>query len=252
MSNDYDKQPGDEALSERYRSLPDEQPPAELDAAILAAAHRQAARSGGTGRSHKRHWYLPLSAAAVVLISVSVVVKLVVDERALQPNDEMALPVPQKQLQSLEMEHRELPRPAAAMAPKSVPRAPDAAMPLQDAEDVSAAGGSFTTNSVQSEPALSTAAEEAKKAELTRESVSSSARFMRIAPTANFADSKVAGNEGSERLQQWLDKLQKLLDAGDDEALKTQLSAFRREYPEYSLPASLAQWENKNRPGKSD
>jgi hypothetical protein len=59
---------GDERVSQRYRELGAEEPPRELDAAILAAAHR--------GAGARRRWYLPLAAAAVIVLSVAVTVHM--------------------------------------------------------------------------------------------------------------------------------------------------------------------------------
>ncbi len=57
----------DPELSERYRALGREEPPRELDAKILAAAR---ARSG------LRRWVLPLSVAAVIVLSVTVTLEM--------------------------------------------------------------------------------------------------------------------------------------------------------------------------------
>jgi hypothetical protein len=57
----------DEKLAERYRALGREEPPAELDASILAASRRAAG-----ARPRLRRWALPLSLAAVIVLSVTV------------------------------------------------------------------------------------------------------------------------------------------------------------------------------------
>ena len=59
----------DEQLGERYRALGREEPPAEIDASILAASRRAA-------QSRRRRWVLPLSIAAVIVLSVSVTLQL--------------------------------------------------------------------------------------------------------------------------------------------------------------------------------
>ncbi len=66
--------PGDPQLGRLYRESAREEPPAHLDAAILAAAHRKVdARPRSIGSSWARSWRLPVSIAAVVVLSVSVV-----------------------------------------------------------------------------------------------------------------------------------------------------------------------------------
>lgn len=64
----------DPGLARLYREAAQEEPPAHLDAAILAAAHRDiGVRPWATGSAWLRSWRLPVSIAAVVLLSVSLV-----------------------------------------------------------------------------------------------------------------------------------------------------------------------------------
>ena len=63
---------GDSALSRAYRETGREEPPAHLDAAILAQARAATVpRRGG-----KPRWFMPLSLAATVVLSVGVVLLL--------------------------------------------------------------------------------------------------------------------------------------------------------------------------------
>jgi hypothetical protein len=61
----------DDRLTERYRALGREEPPRELDARILAASRRATRSSGGP-----RRWALPLSIAALLVLSVSVTLQM--------------------------------------------------------------------------------------------------------------------------------------------------------------------------------
>lgn len=61
----------DDKVRERYRVLGRDEPPPELDARILDAARRAAARRPG-----RRRWVLPVSIAAVVVLSVSVALQV--------------------------------------------------------------------------------------------------------------------------------------------------------------------------------
>jgi hypothetical protein len=63
--------PADDRIVERYRALGRAEPPAELDATILAAARRAA-----SSRPGRRRWMLPVSIAAVVVLSVSVALQV--------------------------------------------------------------------------------------------------------------------------------------------------------------------------------
>ena len=60
----------DARVSARYRALGREQPPPQLDAAILAASRRR----------HSR-WVVPVSIAAVVVLAVGVTLRVQIEER---------------------------------------------------------------------------------------------------------------------------------------------------------------------------
>ncbi len=76
----------DPRLARLYEAASGEEPPAALDAAILAAARREVSARpqvvGGGGQTSippvraKRNWYVPVSIAAVMVLSVSLVMTL--------------------------------------------------------------------------------------------------------------------------------------------------------------------------------
>jgi hypothetical protein len=63
----------DARLDRLYREAGSEMPPARLDAAILAAAHREVVARPRPLSSMLRRWRVPVSIAAVVVLSVSLV-----------------------------------------------------------------------------------------------------------------------------------------------------------------------------------
>jgi len=69
MTGDLERDP---RLEKAYRAGAHEEPPAHLDAAIRAAA-RRAVGAGPVGAMRFRNWSVPLSLAAVVVLSVTVV-----------------------------------------------------------------------------------------------------------------------------------------------------------------------------------
>ncbi len=78
---------GDSAMSRLYRRDADEQPDAQLDARILAQARRGVARKSRVAHSpFARHWIVPTSLAAVLVLSLSVV--LLMPDPALKPTVE--------------------------------------------------------------------------------------------------------------------------------------------------------------------
>ena len=63
----------DSGLDRLYHEVPRDEPPARLDAAILAAAHRAVGARPRPASERLRAWRVPVSIAAVVVLSVSVV-----------------------------------------------------------------------------------------------------------------------------------------------------------------------------------
>jgi negative regulator of sigma E activity len=63
-------------ISRRYRELAREEPPREIDEAILAAARRatDVRPAPLVVPSGRRRWYFPLAAAAVIVLAVAVTV----------------------------------------------------------------------------------------------------------------------------------------------------------------------------------
>ncbi|HSC97039.1 MAG TPA: hypothetical protein VLC73_18965 [Burkholderiales bacterium] len=64
----------DPRIERLYRDAAREEPPARLDAAILAAARREAGAGPRSLASKLRRWHVPISIAAVVVASVSLVI----------------------------------------------------------------------------------------------------------------------------------------------------------------------------------
>lgn len=63
----------DPGLDRVYRAAGRDEPPARLDAAILAAAHREVGARPRAATSVLRRWQVPVSIAAVIVLSVSLV-----------------------------------------------------------------------------------------------------------------------------------------------------------------------------------
>jgi hypothetical protein len=83
-----DRLPEEHALSRAYDRAPREAPPAALDRAILAAARAAVAVPRGRASFAKR-WAVPLSVAAVAVLSVTVVLRLS-EQGALEPSRKSA------------------------------------------------------------------------------------------------------------------------------------------------------------------
>src|SRR4030095_522128 len=84
----------DPKVSRRYRELGAEEPPRELDQAILAAAHRAADRPHAplVTPAGRHRWYFAFGAAAILVLAVAVTVQ--VERQRPDPEAISASPAP--------------------------------------------------------------------------------------------------------------------------------------------------------------
>lgn len=68
----------DPKITRRYRQLGEEEPPRELDQAILAAAHRAAGRAHAplVTPAGRHRWYFAFGAAAILVLAVAITVQM--------------------------------------------------------------------------------------------------------------------------------------------------------------------------------
>ena len=83
--------PGETGVARAYHDAPNETPPAALDAKILAAAHRAVAKPKTRGPVRSQ-WTVPLSTAAVVVLSLGVLLLLTKEGAFNQHEDYSAVP----------------------------------------------------------------------------------------------------------------------------------------------------------------
>ena len=86
-----DRLPGEAEVARAYREAPKDIPPAELDATILAAAQRAVAKPKARG-PFGANWAVPLSTAAVIVLSLGVLL-LLTKHGALNDRDDFAAPL---------------------------------------------------------------------------------------------------------------------------------------------------------------
>jgi len=93
-SNEFDKDKDFQILHEKYQDEATELPPESIDANILQAAHRAVHEQAGIEKNlhsdvvkrFKKHpWYKPMSYVAIIVISLSVVMKLAFDPEFVEP-----------------------------------------------------------------------------------------------------------------------------------------------------------------------
>ena len=242
---------GGSALSRLYRRDADEQPDTQIDARILAEAHRAVAPKRRVARSpFARNWMVPTSLAAVLALSVSVV--LLMPDPALEPpieHDRAAQPTP-------------VPGTVSAPQPAESVRLRDAAPEAEQGAVGERASDSLQRQSPAADQRVdqpvgkSSAKREAD--EPKRKSLSGGeAKSRPAAPAASVAEkaaSEAPSRPLSEALQgpdpipanavqadpaAWLRFIESLLTEQNREAAKGSLRAFLTRYPDFPLPTAL-------------
>ena len=209
----------DDEISRRYRELGAEEPPRELDHAIIGAARRALT---------KRSRFYPLAAAAAVAVfAVAITVHL---ERE-QPDAESTappapLPISPPSERKDEAAPAQKPKLRAERPPVFAPepgvRAP--ATSVQEAPTNTAAADAVTSGAPESS-AEKRAAEE-----------SAASRYQQAPPpAANRALARAA----AETPQQWLERIAELRAQDRQQEADTELAQFKRRYPDYQIPAAM-------------
>lgn len=244
-------------LSGHYRAGSTEEPPAHLDAAILAAARREAARPRFT-----RNWHLPASIAAVLVIGVSLALMTSEIEDSLPPADtssgvaadEARRPAPALAMKR-ESEGRPAPRPGIelesrpsrerdARSDREADVRQNAAVGYADsAAEVPAVAASAPAPALQQ---LEAGAQPESVAE-RKSALADSAQGKRVAEALGkeAAPSAAAPIDAPE---EWLNNIQELLRSGKTAQAREQLAQFRKRYPDYRLPEALRELETPAKP----
>jgi type IV secretory pathway VirB10-like protein len=222
-------EPDMQDLKRIYDATPREEPPAALDAAILAAAHREAgARPGGF--RFRRDWGPPLAAAAAVVLTASLVLLTEREKPQLldvgpPASDSAVTPQAERQQRQLQAPAQEPAAKPASPAPKPASPAPRAraeiaqpappAEPRRDASpaaEVPIASGAAREQSAQGAAASSN--------EMARSRAAPSAAKLEESPEA------------------WLARIASLRQRGLSKEAEDSLAEFKRRYPDYPLPAA--------------
>ena len=207
----------DDRIKDLYRQSATEQPPAHLDEAILAASRK--AVSAKCHRAPSRllrsltlprpaapfsgRWQLPVSIAAVVMVTV-LLVPLLQEEQHEEERYDTATPVPS----TVTPYETDLSVPSAVIQQEvAVPRKQKALM----------------------RPEAVPAREESEKAE-------------DVQLTDSIGDTVMSGEP-----DQWLNRIEALIDTGDETAALAELKKFKRRYPAYPLPPVLEALRKKDK-----
>jgi hypothetical protein len=210
---------GDSPLSRLYRRDAQEQPNAQLDAAILAAARRNLAPKSRVAHGpFARHWLVPTSLAAVLVLSVSIV--LLTPDPVRQPGleidgvaDTPAMgrgqePAGEDRAVKKSSEKRE----RKALQLENVPASEQPPRPVP----ATGAGVAEEATAPSASRALATPLAEAPPG-----------------PHGMPADTVQADPAA------WLRFMESLLKEQNSQAARSNLRAFRARYPDFPLPAAL-------------
>jgi hypothetical protein len=239
-------------LSGRYRAGSTEEPRAHLDAAILAAARREVARSRFT-----RNWHLPASIAAVLVIGVSLALMTSEIEDPLPPADKSAGVAADKAKQAapaLAMKQEPQARPAPRLGIERETRPSRERSARSDGEaDTRQNLAAERADSVAAAPSVAApaaapalrqleAAATAEPAAEQKSALADSAREKRATVVLRKEATAPAGAP-ADAPGEWLKRIGDLLRNGKTAEAREQLAEFRKHYPDYRLPETLRELE---------
>lgn len=211
----HDDLPGEASLTDLYQQDKELEPRREIDAAILSAA-QSAVASGAPGRT-ERSWFVPVSVAAVLVLSVSVVMlmqsppkqEIPPADREEQPRLAMA-PPPESTLPE-----------SKAVAPKRELSTPDRKRDMNDEK---------RTQATLESDALAQAPVQAPPEKASR---------YREQPAESIREDSVAGMVALQKAKQtpepdaWLKTIRGLVEREQNDTAKKELLRFRKTYPEF-------------------
>ncbi len=267
-----------QSVRQGYQQAADELPPQSLDAHILKAAHEAVEKTNVTPimgmdtQPVKRAWYVPVSYVAILVVSLSVVMKL-----AFEPTSQIESPV-YSEMDEL-AQHESLAGMSVASIEQSRKQAaPEEKTQRSEPEQVSIlARKRSEINSSESQQMMAdvavppVSAPPAPAAPVPAvSSLAAPSRLKAVQPLAEMAASsaepalqaQISGvaqleKEESVELERkaWAEKLQQLFKQRKFEALKAELKRYRSRYPidqgEAILSDELLAWEKHNMPVKS-
>lgn len=246
-----DNDKADEELSALYKGLPREEPPPAIDAAVLAAAN------AGVSKRHPV-WKVPLSLAAVLVLSVAVTLRTnderpeirvieppppVVAQVSKEPKVQQAPAVKPESRADVQVESP-VPQPKAQARPQAAPPREMAKAPRQ-----SEIARSESPAPAKEESAIASASAPAPPpqadaaAQSAAGSAAADARAERAAPRAarSRADAPSLASAAPLAPEAWLDRIIELRGSARHKEADESYAEFRRRYPEYAIAAEKMQ-----------
>lgn len=236
----------DPGLDRLYREAAGEAPPAHLDAAILAAARREVGARPRALAPALRRWYVPVSIAAVVVVSVSLVM-LVREEGGVQMREAQ---VPEAAMRRIEPAAAPPTQPTLAEAESSRVQ-PQAAAPERLRRQESRDDARYPAAEERAAPAKADTVTPGRMA-----AAPTAPSELLAAPSAADAPQARLGVRGmsaqpaeQDRLpvwrafekeppEKWLAQVEELRRQGRTADAEEMLSEFKRRFPQHPLPLS--------------
>lgn len=258
----------DAAVDRAWRERSAEQPPSQLDAAIIAAARDsarpRARQPNPVPARNARNWltqWQPLAAAAVVAALAFGLVQMLPHEQepapslrwkesAPVPNAAEAQPPRQPQQQSSQPRPSQ-PRGSSTRERSDYRQPSDAKVDVGERERVAAPDGAPEQNAVPAPPVIPAAPTTAERAaaqgdvpRMTASDTASRAEATAAAAPSSRADEATRGNATRLDPQAWAAKVVALYESGDVTAAEHALREFRTAFADADayLPDSLRSW----------
>jgi hypothetical protein len=243
----------DPKVSASYRELGAEEPPRGLDEAILAASRRAASAHPAplvapTGR---RAWFVPLAAAAVLVLAVSLTLHMQFEQKG---GEGVSVPAERaKEVVSAPQQK------AAESQPPEREQAPTAPRAEAPARSVAEAGAPKALQRREPMPFTEDSAAQRSKREAVPESevakreasvAASAPAPAAVAPAAPAAARPALERSSAETLakradavaetpEKELERIARLRSEGRHEEADKALAEFRKRYPEFQIPAPM-------------
>ncbi len=228
----------DPRVSARYRELGREEPGAGVDAAILAASRRavEARPAPLVAPTGQRRWYVPLAAAAVIVLSATVVFRIWYEA----PEMDGDVPAPAATEERARDEkppagRSDSPRgeaPSRVQPRRSAPSAREQALPQPSSEPPAASGVPEVKREAQA-PAAAAPETAARPAPFAAAKPAPAPMLEQRALGRLKTADEAALEDSPER---WLERITELRRKGKDEEADRQLAEFRKRYPDTKIP----------------
>jgi len=233
----------DPKLSRLYREASTEDPPAGLDAAILAAARKQGSKPQRRERSWRTRWMVPASLMATLVLGVSIAflverehpeTDMTIREIAPQP----AGPAPAGVTESAKAKAADS---AAAGVAAKKEEAPAAAVPPPAPVPRPAESAKSPADAIPAEGrAKATEPRMVRESNVANDSASGGLGATTPAiPAATGKPARMGQQAIPRSPEAWLDEIRRLKREGRETEAAEQLTEFRKAYPAYAVPETL-------------